>query len=68
MARNAAEASGLAMIDIAQRDMDVPLSPLGERQAEALGAWIGRLPKPERPTAIVTSPCVRAESTGRLAI
>jgi len=68
VARNAAEASGLAMIDIAQRDMDVPLSPLGERQAEALGAWIGRLPKPERPTAIVTSPYVRAESTGRLAI
>ena len=39
VARDAADAAGLPMIDIAQRDVDVPLSPLGLRQAEALGHW-----------------------------
>ena len=68
VARDAAEADGLAMIDIAQRDMDVPLSCLGERQATALGAWLGDLPADQRPTAVVTSPYVRAEMTGRLAL
>ena len=40
VARDAAEADGLATIDIVERDMDVPLSPLGERQAAALGEWL----------------------------
>jgi broad specificity phosphatase PhoE len=68
VARDAAEAEGLTMIDIAQRDMDVPLSPLGEQQAEALGAWIGKLPPEQRPTAVLTSPYVRAAMTGHLAL
>ena len=37
IARDAAQASGLARIDLAQRDADVPLSARGEQQAEALG-------------------------------
>ena len=37
VARDAAELGGLAAIEIAHRDVDVPLSPLGEQQAEALG-------------------------------
>ena len=56
VARDKAEAEGLPMIDIADRDMDVPLSMLGERQALALGRWIGELPSEERPTVVYASP------------
>jgi 2,3-bisphosphoglycerate-dependent phosphoglycerate mutase len=66
VARDAAEAGGLPRIDIAQRDMDVPLSDLGEQQAVAIGDWIRRRPASERPTAILTSPYVRACETARL--
>ncbi len=68
VARDVAEATGAPMIDIAQRDMDVPLSPLGERQAGALGRWLGGLPEHEQPTVVYTSPYVRACETGRLAL
>jgi hypothetical protein len=37
VARDAAHAAGVAVIDIETRDVDVPLSQLGERQAAALG-------------------------------
>jgi len=36
VARDAAMEAGLAVIDIPLRDVDVPLSTLGERQASAL--------------------------------
>lgn len=36
VARDVAHASGEAVIDIDTRDVDVPLSRLGKRQAEAL--------------------------------
>jgi len=65
VAREAADAAGLAMIDIADRDVDVPLSPLGERQAEALGHWFASLPEEERPEIVISSPYVRARQTGR---
>ena len=45
------------------RDVDVPLSPLGERQATALGHWFGALPVNQRPTVVITSPYVRARQT-----
>jgi 2,3-bisphosphoglycerate-dependent phosphoglycerate mutase len=45
------------------RDVDVPLSPLGERQATALGHWFGALPKNQQPTVVITSPYVRARQT-----
>jgi broad specificity phosphatase PhoE len=65
VARDAAEASGAAMIDIADRDMDVDLSELGTRQARALGGWLA---DPERcPTVVLTSPYVRAQQTAQLA-
>ena len=32
VARDSAEAARLPLIDIAERDIDVPLSPLGEQQ------------------------------------
>jgi broad specificity phosphatase PhoE len=63
VARDAAEAAGLPMIDIAARDVDVPLSPLGEQQADALGRWFGRPEASERPTVVLTSPYLRARQT-----
>lgn len=68
VASERAEAAGLAMIEIAQRDMDVPLSPLGERQARALGRWLGGLPAQQQPTVVYSSPYVRACETARLAL
>jgi broad specificity phosphatase PhoE len=63
VARDAAELSGLATIDIAHRDVDVPLSPLGEQQAEALGDWFTALPEAQRPNVVLSSPYVRARQT-----
>ena len=64
----AAEQSGAASIDISTRDMDVPLSDRGERQAKALGTWIGEQPDDQRPTAVLSSPYVRACQTAEIAI
>jgi broad specificity phosphatase PhoE len=68
VARDKAEAEGLPMIDIADRDMDVPLSMLGERQAMALGQWISELPPDEQPTVVYSSPYVRARETASRAL
>ena len=68
VARDAAEKAGLPVIEIAARDVDVPLSPLGEQQAGALGRWFGQLPAAERPTVIFTSPYHRARATVELAL
>lgn len=54
-------------IDIEQeRDCDVPLSALGERQAAALGRWAARNMEPL--DAVLSSPYVRAQETARLAL
>jgi broad specificity phosphatase PhoE len=66
VARDAAEAAGLSVIDIAERDIDVPLSPLGREQSAALGHWFGELPPSRRPEVVLTSPYVRARETTRL--
>ena len=63
VARDAAEAQGLERIDIAERDMDVPLSETGFDQAEALGRWWRQQPAAEQPTVVWTSPYVRARQT-----
>jgi len=63
VARDAAEAAGLADITIAERDVDVPLSPLGERQSDALGRWFVALPPEQRPTVLLASPYLRARQT-----
>ncbi|HEV7904798.1 MAG TPA: histidine phosphatase family protein [Pyrinomonadaceae bacterium] len=68
VARDVAEAAGHALIDIETRDVDVPLSPLGEQQATALGNWFRQLPPEERPTVVLTSPYLRARETARLAL
>lgn len=63
VAQEAADEAGLAVIDIPVRDMDVPLSALGHRQAEALGGWFARMPEDERPEVVLSSPYVRARET-----
>jgi len=66
VARDAAEAASLPLIDIVTRDVDTPLSQLGERQSRALGRWFERLPRGESPTVVLCSPYVRAIATARL--
>lgn len=68
VARDAAEAAGLPMIDVATRDMDVALSPTGESQARTLGRWLADQPEDERPTHTLASPYVRAQTTARLVL
>jgi probable phosphoglycerate mutase len=63
VARDAAHARGAALIDVMARDVDVPLSPLGEQQAAALGRWFASLPAEERPHVVLTSPYLRARDT-----
>ena len=65
VARDAADAAGLGRIDIADRDMDVALSTLGEEQAQALGRWLAALPEDERPRTLMTSPYRRAIQTSQ---
>ena len=68
VARESAELAGLSMIDIALRDVDVPLSDLGVRQATALGDWMAAQVSGEQPTVVLASPYVRAQETARLII
>ena len=68
VARDAAEAAGLRTIDIATRDVDVPLSDLGVRQAEALGTWFGNMPRDELPDVVLSSTYLRARETARIVI
>src|SRR5438045_8704040 len=66
VARDAADLAGAHEIDIDLRDVDVPLSALGEEQARAAGRWFAALPRDERPEIILSSPYVRAELTAAL--
>jgi broad specificity phosphatase PhoE len=68
VARDAAESAGLPLIDIATRDVDTPLSALGEEQARALGHWFGDMPESERPSVILSSSYVRACDTARIVL
>jgi broad specificity phosphatase PhoE len=66
VAREAADEAGAHEIDIDMRDVDVPLSALGEKQAEAAGRWFAALPRDERPEIILSSPYVRARQTAKI--
>ena len=66
VARDAATAAGHTHIDIPTRDVDVPLSPLGEQQAAALGRWFGAMPPGEQPSVVLSSPYVRARRTAEI--
>ncbi|HKO50458.1 MAG TPA: histidine phosphatase family protein, partial [Polyangiaceae bacterium] len=63
-----AEAAGANMIAIEGRDVDVPLSALGERQARALGTWFGKQDRSEQPTVVLSSPYARALQTSKLVL
>jgi broad specificity phosphatase PhoE len=66
VARDAAHAEGLHRIALDGRDVDVPLSALGERQAEALGRWFAEGQGNGVPEIILCSPYVRAQQTARM--
>ena len=66
VARELAEAAAGHRIDIADRDVDVPLSELGIRQAQALGSWFASLPPEQQPTVVLHSPYVRAAETANI--
>lgn len=64
IADDEAREARLEVLDLATRDMDVPLSPLGETQADALGCWLAD----QSPDLIVTSPYRRAVDTAAIAL
>ena len=66
VARDAAHEAELDRIAISGRDVDVPLSPLGEQQAQALGRWFSEGKADERPDILLSSPYRRALQTARL--
>src|SRR6478672_2157092 len=66
VARDAADEAGAHQIDIEMRDVDVPLSELGQQQAHAAGRWFASLADDERPELILSSPYVRAKQTAEI--
>lgn len=66
VAREAAMAAGDLTIHLNVRDVDVPLSTLGEEQAIALGKWFAGLPPDKTPNVILTSPYLRARNTAEI--
>ena len=63
VARDAAHAAGAERIELSHRDVDIPLSPLGEDQARALGRWFASAVPADRPDALLVSPYIRARQT-----
>ncbi|WP_426174149.1 histidine phosphatase family protein [Massilia sp. TWR1-2-2] len=66
VARDAAEAAKGLMIDIAERDVDVPLSELGVQQSHALGDWFAAMAPDRQPSVVLHSPYLRAAETARI--
>ncbi|MEU8242858.1 histidine phosphatase family protein [Actinoplanes missouriensis] len=59
-----AEAGGAEMIEIPERDADVPLSDTGREQAEAVGRFL----REQRPDIAVVSPYLRTRQTAEIAL
>jgi probable phosphoglycerate mutase len=68
VAREVAEHGGAELIELAERDADVPLSDHGQRQAKAVGRWLADLSEGQRPTVALSSPYRRAYDTAREAL
>ncbi len=66
VARDLASDADVETLDIADRDMDVPLSDLGMLQARAFGRWLGTQERP--PEVVLASPYVRAAQTAQVAL
>lgn len=67
VAATAAARDGLDLIEIAEREADVPLSALGRQQAESLGQRLQTSPASERPDLVISSPFLRARQTAEIA-
>lgn len=65
VARDAAHEDALDRIALEGRDVDVPLSHLGEQQAMALGHWFAKYDLHDRPDVLISSPYLRALDTAR---
>jgi 2,3-bisphosphoglycerate-dependent phosphoglycerate mutase len=68
VARDEADRAGVEVLELAERDMDVPLSPLGREQAASFGRWLGGLPADRRPDVVVASPYRRTSDTATVAL
>jgi broad specificity phosphatase PhoE len=57
------------VVDVADRDADVPLSPLGRAQAAAVARWLTQDPAaPPVPDVVIASPYLRAHDTARAVV
>ena len=65
VANDASRIVPVERLDIAERDMDVPLSDLGVEQAKSFGVWLGEQSANASPDVVVSSPYVRAVDTAR---
>jgi broad specificity phosphatase PhoE len=65
VARDQALAAKLKRIEVPLRDVDVALSALGQRQADALGHWFADHAPEDRPDVVLSSPYVRAVQTAQ---
>ena len=68
VANDAARQAQLERLELAERDMDVPLSDLGRQQAAAFGRWLAEHPGDQQPDVVVSSPYRRAIDTARLVV
>lgn len=66
VAREEATLAGAHRIELSGRDVDVPLSALGEEQAHALGRWFATAHEDGRPEVMLSSPYVRAVQTAEI--
>ncbi|QCB55701.1 histidine phosphatase family protein [Sphingopyxis sp. PAMC25046] len=66
VARDAADAAGDLRIGLDHRDVDVPLSKLGEEQSRALGEWFASGEEDGRPEVMLASPYLRALQTAEI--
>lgn len=68
VAAAAANVAGAEVIQVGHRDPDVPLSPVGQEQAEALGQGLSPLLSDDLVTQVWASPYERALQTTRTAL
>jgi probable phosphoglycerate mutase len=68
LAATRAETDRIELIDIPERDADVPLSETGRDQAAAVARWLKELRADERPQVAVVSPYLRAVQTTQIAL
>ena len=66
VARDLAHDEGAHRIQLDLRDVDIPLSALGEQQAAALGQWFAAGKGNGRPEVILSSTYLRAQQTARI--